>query len=122
MEEIKTIKLTRASVAMGDDCDAPHEVLIKIGIEWTIERILKTIIELDYLPRISGGKATWSVASNQPLAVIAQEWKSPKLICWPDYPNQGTKSFYNIQRLHFNYHAQDNPEKVFEVLHRFRTV
>ncbi|WP_194768726.1 hypothetical protein [Tamlana sp. I1] len=61
---MKKIKLTRESVAMGDDVDAPHFLEIEIGPTWTIIEILKNIIKINYLPKISGGKATWSVAIN----------------------------------------------------------
>ncbi len=117
---MKNIKLTRESVAMGDDIDAPHFEEIEIQPNWTIKKILKSIIKSEYLPRISGGKATWSVAINEPIAVLTQEnSESPMLICLPDYPYQGTKGFVDIEHIHFNYHAQKKPIEVFEVLSRF---
>lgn len=116
----KKIILTRDSVAAGDDGDAPHYQTIEIGVDDKIEAILNAISDLCYLPQISGDKATWSVASNEPLAIIAQEWIAPKLICMSEYPHPGTRAFYNIERLHFNYHAQDDPETAFKILWRFR--
>ncbi len=116
----KKIILTRDSVAAGDDVDAPHYLTIEIGVDDKIEVILTVIMGLHYLPQIQGGKATWSVASNEPLAIIAQEWTKPLLICMHEYPHHGTKGFYNIERLHFNYHAQDDPQTVFQTLRRFK--
>ena len=116
----KTITITRDSVAAGDDGNAPHYLDVEIDTDDKINDILLAILELPYLPQIRGDKATWSVASNQPLAIIAQEWPAPKLICYPDYPFQNTRAFYNIEKLHFNYHAQDDPELVFRVLYRFK--
>lgn len=116
----KEIILTRDSVAAGDDSDAPHYLTIEVDVEDRIGDILSAVLALRYLPQISGGKATWSVASNEPLAIIAQEWASPMFICMPDYPNQGTRGFFNIEALHFNYHAQDSPETAFQILRRFR--
>jgi hypothetical protein len=117
---MKKIKLTRESVAMSDDIDAPHFMEIEIQPNWTITEILKYIIKSKYLPRISGGKATWSVAINEPIAVLTQEnSQSPMLICYPEYPYQGTMGFVDIENIHFNYHAQKNPIEVLEVLREF---
>ena len=46
---MKKIKLTRESVAMGDDIDAPHLLEIEIQSDWTILDILKHILKLNYL-------------------------------------------------------------------------
>ena len=113
----KTIVVTRDSVAAGDDADAPHSMVIEIAFNDTIETVLKRISEIRYLPKIDGGKATWSVAFKQPLAVIAQEWDQPKLISSANQLIQ-----HPVDQLHFNYHAQDDPETVFRVLSRFRAV
>jgi hypothetical protein len=118
---MEKIKLTRESVSMGDDTDAPHVLEIEIQPNWTILEILKYILKLNYLPHIYGGKATWSVAINEPIAVLSQEsFEKPMMICLPDYPYQETMRFVNIENIHFNYHAQKNPEEVYEVLSRFR--
>src|SRR5690606_39923641 len=86
---MKKIKLTRESVAMGDDIDAPHFLEIDIEPNWTITEILKYISNINYLPKISGGRATWSVAINEPIAVLTQENpKEPLLICLPDYRSE----------------------------------
>ena len=118
---MKKIKLTRESVAMGDDIDAPH--FLEIGIEpnWTITEILKYISNINYLPKISGGRATWSVAISEPIAVLTQENpKEPLLICLPDYPYHGMRGFVEFDNIHFNYHAQKKASEVFEVLSRFK--
>ena len=118
---MRKIRLTRGSVAMGDDIDAPHLLEIKIATHWTITDILKYISRTNYLPKISGGKATWSVAINEPIAVLTQENpEEPLLICLPDYPYYGTKGFIEFDHIHFNYHAQKKASEVFEVLSRFR--
>lgn len=118
---MKKIKLTRESVAMGDDTNAPHFLEIEIQSNWTILEILKHIVKLNYLPQINGGKATWSVAINEPIAVLSQEnFENPILICFQDYPYQETMGFVNIENIHFNYHAQKNPDEVYEILSRFK--
>ncbi|NLP59501.1 hypothetical protein [Lutibacter sp. B1] len=115
---MKKIKLSRESVAMGD---APHLMEFEIHPDWKIKEILKNIIKSGYLPKIYGRKSTWSVAINEPIAVITQENpKSLMLICLSDFPYKGTKSFVDIEHIHFSYHQQKKPDEVFEVLSRFR--
>ncbi|MES2545280.1 MAG: hypothetical protein V4548_10370 [Bacteroidota bacterium] len=116
----KQITVTRDSVAMSDDFDAPHLIIINVDVDAKINEILDLIKRLKYLPKIAGSYATWSVASNQPLAIIAQEWTEPKLICSPEYPVQGLNEFYNIEKLHFNYYAQENPDTVYKILSTFK--
>lgn len=118
---MKQIRLTRDSVAMADDIDAPHSKKIKINPNWKINDILDFILASNYLPKIKNGKATWSVAINEPIALLTQENpKSPLLICHPEYPHQETKGFVDIQYIHFNYHNQKEAKEVFDVLLRFR--
>ncbi|MFI2742201.1 hypothetical protein ACG2LH_05640 [Zhouia sp. PK063] len=118
---MKKIKLTRESVAMGDDIDAPHFLEIEIQPNWTIIEILKYISKINYLPKITGGKATWSVAIHEPIAVLTQENpKEPLLICPASYPYYGTKVVVEFDHIHFNYHAQKKANEVFEVLSRFK--
>ncbi|MCF6297634.1 MAG: hypothetical protein L3J08_06575 [Flavobacteriaceae bacterium] len=117
---MKKIKLTRESVAMADDISSPHFMEIEIQQEWTITEILKFIIDSGYLPKISGGEATWSVAIDEPIAVFTQnDSNAPMLICLPDYPHYGTMNFVKIEQVHFNYHAQKSTKEVFDVLSRF---
>lgn len=115
------IIVTRDSVAAGDDVDAPHRLEFGVPSEQPILEILRTISQVNYLPSIFGGKATWSAASGLPLAVFAQQWREPKPL--------STLSTTTMQKLdsradglyvHFNYHAQIDPDEVFDVLNRLR--
>lgn len=118
---MKKIKLTRDSVAMGDDINAPHFLEIEIEATWTITEILNYIVKIDYLPKISGGKATWSVAIYEPIAILTQKNpEKPLLISRTDYPYHGTKGFVEFDHIHFNYHAQKKASEVFDVLSRFK--
>ncbi|SDR79460.1 hypothetical protein [Winogradskyella sediminis] len=118
---MKKIKLTRDNVTLGDDVNAPHFLEIEIAPNWTITEIIKYILNINYLPKISGGYATWSVAIEEPIAVLTQKkHKEPLLLCFPDYPYDGTQGFVKIEHVHFNYHAQKKAHEVFEVLSRFK--
>ncbi|MFD2826228.1 hypothetical protein ACFSYG_07085 [Leeuwenhoekiella polynyae] len=38
----------------------------------------------------------------------------------PEYPYSGETYEVNIEQIHFNYHAQEDPENVYKVLSRFK--
>ena len=105
---------------MGDD-SRNNNLEIEVDENWTIEQILDEIIRINYLPRISGGKATWSVAYYNPLAVIAQEWEKP-IFFNRQFPFSKPNESKDFDRLHFNYHAQYDPDIVKTVLGRFKTI
>lgn len=48
LNNIKKIRLTRASVAMGDDVYAPHLQIVEINPNWTIVEILNDIVGFNY--------------------------------------------------------------------------
>lgn len=118
MIQKSTITITRDSVAAGDDVDAPHMLIVETEPTDTVKSVLGNILRLNYLPKISGGDATWSVASGRPIAVLAQQWSTPRHI------NSEEETCLNlrIDKLHFNYHGQESPEIVLRVLSGFKTV
>jgi hypothetical protein len=85
-------------------------MLIEFNENEKVEKIIKTILKSNYLPKIYGGKATWCIIADKPLAIIAQEWFNPKVIDQLDY----LKSAKEFSKLHFKYHVQEDPELVFE--------
>jgi hypothetical protein len=114
------IYITRGSVCAGDDIDPPHEHSMVISDGTSVEDIISAIARSDYLPSISGGKATWSAASRVLLAVIAQEWTKPKMIDFLPVSMDKLDVVNDTLRIHFSYHAQEDPEKVFEILRNVR--
>ena len=116
---LRSLKLTRASVAAGDDADAPHFASVQIDESWTILPILEEILRINYLPQIFGGAASWSVSHTQPVAIIAQQWDQPRLIELPDFPYHGTPGYVHLEHLHFNYHTQLDPDTVYAVLREY---
>ena len=115
-----TLYVTRESVAAGDDIDAPHARTFALPQGATLETVLATVMSARYLPSISGGLATWSVASRIPLAVIAQQWPAPRVLFGAGDDLDSLDRAPGQLRVHFNYHAQLDPEIVLEVLRRLR--
>jgi len=112
--------VTRDSVAAGDDLHAPHRVEMDGPTQEDVEAAIARVLAAGYLPRISGDKATWSVTSNRVLAVVAQEWRAPKLLWSFDQSYRGLDTANGRLRLHFNYHAQHDPDVVLELLSQLR--
>jgi hypothetical protein len=112
------IHVTRDSVCAADDCTAPNLFKFQMRADATITDIVSAIASSGKLPSIQGGKATWSVTSKEILAVIAQEWKTPRLTNLIE-PNVEDLDFDSgILRIHLNYYAQMDPSVVLEVLER----
>jgi hypothetical protein len=114
--------LTRDSVAAGDDIDAPHKKTMVISNTSNVEEIIIAVVNSHYLASISGGYATWSAISNIPVAVVAQEWDKPKMLSAIPVKLSSLDVVDNAIRLHFCYHAQKNPDDVFEVLKPLATI
>ena len=112
--------LTRDSVHAGDDGDAPHERNLAVPDRSTLDQVLAAVLAARYLPSISGGKATWSVTSNLPLAVVAEQWPAPRLLFLTDAQVRELDWQGDTLRLQFNYHAQAEPELVLDVLRRLK--
>ena len=112
------LRLTRDSVAAGDDCDAPHLEKVRLPVGTTVEEVVTSILASRYLPRIDGGKATWSLVSKRPIAVLAQQWQSPKMLSPNPYCLESLGYANDVLRIHATYHVQQDPDVVFEVLDR----
>jgi len=114
-----TVKLSRCSVHAADE---PRAVEFKVSEETTVSGLISEIIEMKYLASIHGGEATWSLVSTQPLAVIAQQWAEPKLLSWASFHPEvhALAGESKVLPLHLNYHAQQDPDIVYNVLRRFK--
>jgi hypothetical protein len=112
--------VTRESVAAGDDIDAPHARTFALAPGASLETAVAVVLSAGYLPSISGGLATWSVVSGIPLAVVAQQWPAPRMLFHIASELEALDRHSGVLRLHFNYHAQLDPEIVLEVLRRLR--
>ena len=110
------VYVTRESVAAGDDAAAPHAMEMQIAEPVSLESAVAAVLSARYLPSISGGHATWSIASGIPLAVVAQQWTAPRWLFLTKSNLAALDRRDGVLRLHFNYHAQLDPEVVLRVL------
>ena len=110
------LHITRDSVALGDDIDAPHDASLTIHEPRSIPELVAAVIERYPLPRISAGRATWVLMSRVPLAVLAQEWSEPRTFTRPADWSRDLDWEGKTLRLHIRYLAQKPPDLVYEVL------
>jgi hypothetical protein len=104
--------LWRDSVAAGDDVDAPHEMALDLPPGSTVGALCSRLVTLDYLPSVSGGRATWILEGTRALAVFAQQWASPKFLLAEDMPIAALLKPKGAPHLEFLYWCQVDPELV----------
>lgn len=110
------IIITRDSVCAADDTSAPNQFELTLDDDASIQDIVTRIAWSSQMPKIAGGKATWSVVSKEIIAVIAQSWKDPRMTNFIE-PNIEELDFENgTLKVHLNYYSQMKPDVVFEVL------
>jgi hypothetical protein len=107
---------TRESVHAGDDGGAPHSRTFVVPDGASLEEVVGVVPASRYLPSISGGLATWSVASGIPLAVVAQQWPRPRMLFLTSRDLEQLDRPDGVLRLHFNYHTQYDPDVVLAIL------
>lgn len=99
------VELTRDSVAMGDDVDAPHALRLDLPDGATVGDAVDSALARSYLASIQGGRATWlAVADRSVRAVVAQQWVTPRWLTDPGETAPAT--------IHFRYLAQRDPDEV----------
>jgi hypothetical protein len=118
---MRKIRLTRDSVSMGDDAGGTS-LVIEINEDWLIEQILDEILRINYLPVVEGGRATWSVAFENPIAVISQQWYKPEIIIHSEFPYPQREKSKNFNQLHFSYYPDEEPWLVYRILSSFNTI
>ena len=103
---------------MADSFFAPHLKKWPASLATSVERVMQTLKD-DYIPRnIQGGKATWVVTSNEtPLAIVAQQWRRPKVID-KNVTVESLRDEDGNLTLHVGYRCQEDPERVFKEFER----
>src|SRR5687768_3425685 len=78
-----SVSIDRDSVCAGDDTE-PHDVQVWIQNTASISDLLEAVAGQNYLPGISGDKATWLIVVGQEdekiIGVAAEQWNTAKLI------------------------------------------
>jgi hypothetical protein len=117
-----TLRVERDSVCAGDDADAPHEKHFRLSADATLADTISVIIGEKYLASIAGGMATWIVESNKSLAVVAQQWDSPRFLVDWTTPIVECVPVDASKRRFFRYWCQVDPTTVVDCLQAGRSL
>jgi hypothetical protein len=112
-----SLRVWRDSVHPGDDFDAPHELRFKVDEGDPLSKVVAGLLEMQYLPGISGGKATWILRGKQPLAVFAQQRATPRYLVAPETTVTSYIGASDKCDLEFLYWCQVDPDLVYECIH-----
>lgn len=112
------IRIDRDSVHAGDDT-VSHAENIAVPANTSLASLLEQIRAGNFLPSISGGKATWMIESSgnpfKTIGVLAQQWQNPCVII--DAAVDVAQHFAGQQaNLFFRYRCQIDPEAVLTQL------
>ncbi|MFZ6723790.1 hypothetical protein [Undibacterium sp. Ji49W] len=113
------IRIDRDSVHAGDDT-VSHAENIAVPANISLENLLEQIHQRNFLPSISGGKATWMIESSgakmKTIGVLAQQWQEPCLMI--DSSVEVASHFAGQQpNLFFRYLCQIDPDTARSQLH-----
>lgn len=111
------LHITRDSVCAGDDIDPEsNSRRLSINDGLSVEEIVGVACSAADLPTIVGGKATWCISSNKPLAIVAQQWPAPKFVSFiqPQLAELDLRD--DGIWFHTSYFAQQDPDLVYSIL------
>jgi len=101
---------------MGDDTYAPHELFMEVTPSTTLKEVTNYLIKDHYLASIAGGKATWILQSNRPLAVVAQQWEQASFLIPADTLIADCIELEQKPNLQFVYKGSADPNQLVEQL------
>lgn len=111
------VRMTRDSVCAADDIDEHLDVLEMVGGQ-TWPAFIQSLWVRSNLPSIAGGKATWVLVSARPLTVVAQQWRTPRLLGVDAASDGALRTQDGVLCVHWDYETQKDPERVWEALLR----
>ena len=113
------IVLTRESVHISDDVDAPHTQRIFIK-NISVKELFDEIRRIEYLPRIMGN-CSWGIMGYGPIGLIVQQWNEVRPLINGDMLLEMELKRTN-NRLHLCCFGQTEAKYVEEVLQNFKNV
>ena len=108
----------RDSVCAGDDSEG-HERSFVVPLNASVLEMIDLASQACPLASIRGGQATWILTvggfEGPPLAVIAQQWRHPRLLVPETASLESIFAGYDL-RLIFRYARQADPEAVYNAI------
>jgi hypothetical protein len=100
--------------------DEPEPFEFVVADRTPAEDILRQAADRRWLPSIQGDRATWSLASNDVLAVLAYQWPDLRFMPFLEERMKNANRRAGALRLNFNYHAQVDPETAYRLFSDLR--
>lgn len=100
---------------MGDDV-LPHAESIDLPPDTSLADTVAYLVRRRYLACIAGGKATWILEADRPVAVVAQQWDEPRYLVDSSRPISSFGVEGSGVSLRFRYWMQHDPDHVFAEL------
>lgn len=115
--QIDSIRITRDSLSRADKLKAPHECVTKVSSTATVEELLLSVYQKLKLADPAYTKATWSVTSKRPLAVVSQQWAKPRILLRSVRRLEDTMIVQgSTAYLHFCLHNDADPDALYQVM------
>ena len=112
------VHVDRSSVHVSDDFES-HACVVEVPATDSLEALVRSVLQAYPLPSIAGGKATWCVSVDYPVAVIAQEWRQPYFLPTLQVLSTRTPVGDGVEMC-FSYLDQIDPDSVVSILTRIR--
>ena len=109
------LDLTRDSVCLADDVDAPHALQLTVDADAGLRVVLDRIVAARWLAYV-GPVATWSVEVGGAVAVLGERLGASFI----RIAGESALSAAEVPALHLTYHQQQDDEAVLEGLIRRR--
>lgn len=105
------IVLVHRDSAAGDDAPLPRH--FEVPDAATLGDLLLRAAKAHYLPPLPGGRATWLVEGERPLAVVTQEYRDPWPLATLATPLPEVAGRLPRPHLRFRFFGRRSPEDVF---------
>ncbi|HEX8432887.1 MAG TPA: hypothetical protein VF625_16495, partial [Longimicrobium sp.] len=92
------------------------ELVIALPRSASLRAVVREMLRSSYLASIAGGRATWIVEGNRPLAVVAQQWWSPRWLVEPELAVSAVSQESGSPDLMLRYWCQVDPKRVYDCL------
>ena len=117
--QIDSVRVTRDSLNRADELKAPHEEVVAVTGKTTVEELLADVYKKLKAANRAYESATWSITSRRPLAVVSDQWDTPRILLRSVRRIEDTVVVQdNTAYLHFCLHPGVDPDTLHQTLDR----
>lgn len=113
------IHVTRASVGISDDVDAPHRQSYILNNAQSIKQIVDQVFQNYPLPSVSPTNYVWVLDAAVSLAMFSPSWPEHRLLLRQDKATADLDKMLSEINLRFRCIPRCTPEKMYEIFSSF---